>query len=94
MTENWEIIADTPEKRKKKCANKYCRIYCDFTNQFTCTKCLKIFCIKCRLYESHSCEVEKRERDEKQHSPRILYDDLMTLEEIHKKSKNSFQSSS
>ena len=87
MPEYWEITADTPEKKKNKCANKLCRIYCDFANQCTCNKCGKVFCIKCRLYESHECEVEKREREEKIRSPHLLFEDLATYEKIHKKAR-------
>jgi len=86
MPEYWEIEADTPEKVKKKCANRYCRIYCDIVNRCTCNKCYKTFCIKCRLYDTHQCEVEKRERKQRDSSQKkILFDDLAKYEEIHKK---------
>jgi len=86
MPEYWEILADTPEKLKKKCANRYCRIFCDFANQCTCNKCNKVFCIKCRLYDTHQCEVEKREREQRDSGQnKILFDDLAKYEEIYKK---------
>ena len=86
MPEYWEIIADTREKMQKKCANKYCRIYCDLVNKCTCNKCNKVFCIKCRLYDTHDCEVEKRERREREtlNQNKILFGDLSKYEEIHK----------
>ena len=89
MSENWEIVADTREKWAKKCANQYCRIYCDLANKCTCNKCNLVFCIKCRLYDTHHCEVEKREREERENTglKKILFGELSKYEEIYKKAK-------
>lgn len=85
MPEYWEIIATTPEQIAHKCANIGCRIYCDFANKCVCPNCDKIYCIKCRLPDTHKCKeyiTKIEERNNKTNS--LLYDDLSKYEDIHK----------